>query len=177
MLRENLIESWDLPVRRRRKPRSKAPSSARPTKPPRSCAVRSRPSTAMSRSGALTTSSSATARSAAQDVHRRRSQRIHRRANPQGFAAVRLPARSVRRTGTSTSSGEVIAFTARPNATTEREAEKVEAREREKAKRLVAQTEAARTSLRLDDVAGRYWHGDRAASAGADQRRAADRRS
>jgi integrase len=38
-----------------------------------------------------------------------------------------------------------------------REAEKVEAAEREKAKQHVAQTEAARTSLRLDDVAGRFW--------------------
>jgi integrase len=42
-------------------------------------------------------------------------------------------------------------------ATTRREAEKVEAAERERAKLLIAQTEAARTSLRLDDVAGRYW--------------------
>jgi integrase len=42
-------------------------------------------------------------------------------------------------------------------ATTRREAEKVEAAERERAKQHVAQTEAARTSLRLDDVAGRYW--------------------
>ncbi len=41
--------------------------------------------------------------------------------------------------------------------TTRREAVKVEAAEREKAKAFVAQTEAARTSLRLDDVAGRYW--------------------
>jgi integrase len=41
--------------------------------------------------------------------------------------------------------------------TTRREAEKVEAAERERAKAFVAQTEAARTSLRLDDVAGRYW--------------------
>jgi integrase len=42
-------------------------------------------------------------------------------------------------------------------ATNRREAEKVEAAERERAKQRVAQTEAARTSLRLDDVAGRYW--------------------
>ena len=42
-------------------------------------------------------------------------------------------------------------------ATNRREAEKIEAAEREKAKRAVAQTEAAKTSLRLDDVAGRYW--------------------
>jgi integrase len=42
-------------------------------------------------------------------------------------------------------------------ATTRREAEAVERQERERAKGLVAQTEAARTSLRLDDVAGRYW--------------------
>ena len=41
--------------------------------------------------------------------------------------------------------------------TTRREAEKVEAAERERAKALIAQAEHARTSLRLDDVAGRYW--------------------
>jgi len=41
--------------------------------------------------------------------------------------------------------------------TTRREAKKVEAVERERAKRHVAQIAAARTSLRLDDVAGRYW--------------------
>jgi integrase len=41
--------------------------------------------------------------------------------------------------------------------TTKREAERVEAAEREKAKEVVAKTEAARTSLRLDDVAGRFW--------------------
>jgi integrase len=42
-------------------------------------------------------------------------------------------------------------------ATTRREAERVEAAEREKAKQHVAQLQAARTSMRLDDVAGRYW--------------------
>jgi integrase len=42
-------------------------------------------------------------------------------------------------------------------ATTKREAEAVERAERERAKQLVAQSHAARTSLRLDDVAGRYW--------------------
>jgi integrase len=41
--------------------------------------------------------------------------------------------------------------------TTRREAEAVERAERERARAFVAQTEAARTSLRLDDVAGRYW--------------------
>jgi integrase len=41
--------------------------------------------------------------------------------------------------------------------TTRREAEKVEAAEREKARALVAQLAAAKTSLRLDDVAERYW--------------------
>src|SRR5262249_57795271 len=41
--------------------------------------------------------------------------------------------------------------------TTRREAEKVEAGEREKAKKRVIEIEAARTSLRLDDVAGRVW--------------------
>jgi integrase len=42
-------------------------------------------------------------------------------------------------------------------ATTRRAAEKVEAVEREKARQRVAQIEAARTSLRLDDIAGRWW--------------------
>jgi integrase len=42
-------------------------------------------------------------------------------------------------------------------ATTRREAEAVERSEREKAKQHVAQLQAARTSLGLDDVAGRYW--------------------
>jgi integrase len=42
-------------------------------------------------------------------------------------------------------------------ARTRREAEKVEAAEREKAKAHVAASTAAKTSLRLDDVAGRYW--------------------
>ena len=42
-------------------------------------------------------------------------------------------------------------------ATTRREAEAVERTEREKAKQYVAQTQAARTSMALDDVAGRYW--------------------
>ena len=38
-----------------------------------------------------------------------------------------------------------------------REAEAIERQERDKAKREVAASKAARTSLRLDDVAGRYW--------------------
>src|SRR5262245_48175706 len=41
--------------------------------------------------------------------------------------------------------------------TNKREAEVAERQERERARELVAQAEAARTSLRLDDVAGRYW--------------------
>jgi integrase len=41
--------------------------------------------------------------------------------------------------------------------TTRREAEKVEATEREKAKLLVGQIEGAKSSVRLDDIAGRYW--------------------
>jgi integrase len=51
--------------------------------------------------------------------------------------------------------------------TTKREAEGVEAAEREKAKQYVKQTAAARTSMRLDDVAGRYWaeHGRHLAAA------------
>ena len=42
-------------------------------------------------------------------------------------------------------------------ATTKREAATVERSEREKARQLVAQVKAARTSLRLQDVATRYW--------------------
>src|SRR5262249_62007397 len=42
-------------------------------------------------------------------------------------------------------------------ATTRREAETVERTEREKAKQRVIEIEAARTSLRLDDIAGRFW--------------------
>jgi len=41
--------------------------------------------------------------------------------------------------------------------TTRREAEAVERVERERARALIAQTEHARASLKLDDVAGRYW--------------------
>ena len=41
--------------------------------------------------------------------------------------------------------------------TARREAEKVETAEREKAKANVAAITAAKTSLRLDDVADRYW--------------------
>src|SRR5262245_18611 len=43
-------------------------------------------------------------------------------------------------------------------AKTKRKAEAVERGERERAKQYVAQQQAARTSLRLDDVAGRYWN-------------------
>src|SRR5262249_12746824 len=42
-------------------------------------------------------------------------------------------------------------------ATNKREAEKVEAAERERARGLVAQIEQAKTSLRLHDIASRYW--------------------
>src|SRR5262249_7660928 len=52
--------------------------------------------------------------------------------------------------------------------TTRREAEKVEAAKREKATRLVAQLAAAKTSLRLDDVADRYWQEVGQHHAGAD---------
>lgn len=48
-------------------------------------------------------------------------------------------------------------FFASTKRTTRREAEAVERAEREKAKRHVAQARAAATSLKLDDVAGRYW--------------------
>src|ERR1700738_250483 len=52
--------------------------------------------------------------------------------------------------------------------TNKREAEAVERTERERAKRHVAQAKAARTSLRLDDVAGRYWQEVGQHHAGAD---------
>jgi integrase len=52
--------------------------------------------------------------------------------------------------------------------TNRREAERVEAAEREKARRHVAQVQAARTSMRLDDVAGRYWQEIGQHHAGAD---------
>jgi integrase len=52
--------------------------------------------------------------------------------------------------------------------TNRREAEKVEATEREKAKRHIEQAHAAATSLRLDDVAGRYWQEVGQHHAGAD---------
>jgi len=42
-------------------------------------------------------------------------------------------------------------------ATAKREAEAVEREQRERAKRRVSQIESARTSLRLEDVATRYW--------------------
>jgi integrase len=49
-----------------------------------------------------------------------------------------------------------------------REAEAVERAERQKAKRYLAQARAAATSLRLDDVAGRYWQEIGQHHAGAD---------
>jgi integrase len=52
--------------------------------------------------------------------------------------------------------------------TSKREAEAVERAEREKAKLYVAQARAARTSLRLDDLAGRYWQEVGQHHAGAD---------
>jgi len=56
--------------------------------------------------------------------------------------------------------------------TTRREAEAVERAEREKAERQVTQAKAAATSLRLDDVAGRYWQeiGQHHAGAGDTER-------
>src|SRR6516162_333429 len=53
-------------------------------------------------------------------------------------------------------------------ARTRREAEAVERAEREKARLTVAQVAAARTSLKLDDVAGRYWQETGQHNTGAD---------
>jgi len=55
--------------------------------------------------------------------------------------------------------------------TSRREAEAVERAERERAKQHVAQAQAAATSLRLDDVAGRYWAEVGQHHAGADNTR------
>jgi len=52
--------------------------------------------------------------------------------------------------------------------TNRREAEAVERAEREKAKQRIEQARAAATSLRLDDIAGRYWHEIGQHHAGAD---------
>jgi integrase len=52
--------------------------------------------------------------------------------------------------------------------TTRRAAEAVEQQEREKARKLVAQQVAAKTSLRMDDVAERYWQEVGQHHAGAD---------
>ena len=59
--------------------------------------------------------------------------------------------------------------------TNKREAEAVEHQERARAKTLIAQTEQARTSLRLDDVAGRFWqeHGQHGTGAVNTERRLA----
>ena len=113
--------------------------------------------------------------------HRPRHASARARCSPTPISTHSLPAQTrkdvpacpstatrARRTGSSTSSREVIAFTARRKRTTRREAEAVEAVEREKAKRQVAQAQAARTSLRLDDVAGRYWQEVGQHHAGAD---------
>jgi integrase len=49
-------------------------------------------------------------------------------------------------------------FLGSTKATTRRQAEAVERIEREKAKAHIAQVQTAKTSMRLDDVAGRYMH-------------------
>src|SRR5262249_19279004 len=49
-------------------------------------------------------------------------------------------------------------FQASTKTTNKREARKIEATAREKAKQHVAQIEAAKTSLKLQDVATRYWN-------------------
>jgi hypothetical protein len=59
-------------------------------------------------------------------------------------------------------------FLGSTKATSKREAEAVERAEREKAKVTVAQLQAAKTSLRLDDVAERYWQEVGQHHAGAD---------
>jgi integrase len=59
-------------------------------------------------------------------------------------------------------------FLGSTKATTRREAEAVERAEREKAKTIVAQLQAVASSLRLDDVAARYWEEVGKHHAGAD---------
>ena len=67
-----------------------------------------------------------------------------------------------------TSSGAVIAFTALRRQRTGATPKRVEDAERESAKQHVAAASAAKTSLRLDDVAGRYWQEVGQHHAGAD---------
>jgi hypothetical protein len=61
-----------------------------------------------------------------------------------------------------------VRFYGPTKCTNEREAEKVEAAERKKAKQQIEQARAAATSLRLDDIAGRYWQEVGQHHAGAD---------
>ena len=83
---------------------------------------------------------------------------IHCRPNPKGFAVSlyrhpRSPSLALRLLAS-----KVIAFTASTETTTRREAEKVEARRAREGEGDCRSTrEVRQTSLRLDDVAGRYW--------------------
>src|SRR5215831_14050389 len=93
----------------------------------------------------------------AQNVRRFRPRQFHRQPDPKGFpVSLYRDRRSPFWQYDFTWRGH--RFFGSTKATTRREAEKVEAAEREKAKQYVAQTEAARTSMALDDVAGRYWN-------------------
>src|SRR5262249_5515558 len=104
----------------------------------------------------------------AHQVPRRRSRRIHRQPNPKGRSV------SVYKNRDGRSPYFHYDFQVRGHrfhgstkCTTRREAEKVEAAKREEAKRLVAQLAAAKTSLRLDDLADRYLNQVRQHHAGA----------
>src|SRR5262249_16903598 len=89
-------------------------------------------------------------------VHRSRPRPIHRQPNPKGLAvSVFKDSRSPYWRYDFQIGGH--RFYGSTKRTTRREAEAVARAEREKAKRHVAQARAAATSLRLDDVAGRYW--------------------
>ena len=103
----------------------------------------------------------------AQDVHRRRSQRIHRNPDPRGLPRVRLdgPALAVLAIRLPDPRSSLLRL---DEVHDPARSGKGRAAEREKAKRQVAQTAAAQTSLRLDDVAGRYWHEVGQHHAGAD---------
>src|SRR5262249_22788333 len=61
-----------------------------------------------------------------------------------------------------------VRFHGSTKQTTRREAETIERQEREKAKALVKQLAAAKSSVRLDDVAERYWNEVGQHHAGAD---------
>jgi integrase len=103
----------------------------------------------------------------APDVRPRRPQRVHLQPNPKGRpVSVRRDPRSPFYQYNFQIRGH--RFYGSTKCTTRREAEAVEADERRRAKERIEQARHAATSLRLDDVAGRYWQEVGQHHAGAD---------